>query len=63
MTTPEKTFDCIQMKREAQAKIYEIIKDMTPEQEIRYCRESVDRSELATWWRSIPSRTEHTEAH
>lgn len=32
----KKTFDCVEMKRKAQEKIYEEIKDMTREEELRY---------------------------
>jgi hypothetical protein len=31
-----KTFDCIEMKRRAQEKIFEQIKDLTLEEELRY---------------------------
>ena len=32
----EKEFDCLEMKREIQAKIYEEIKDMTADERIAY---------------------------
>ena len=56
-------FDCIEMKRKAQARIYEAIREMTPEQEITYFKQSVDKSELAGWWKSTMPRVELTETH
>ena len=32
----KKTFDCLKMKAEIQSKIYEIIKDMSAEEELEY---------------------------
>ncbi|MBI4548997.1 MAG: hypothetical protein HY707_13520 [Ignavibacteriae bacterium] len=59
MTThKKKDFDCIEIKRDAQSKIYEAIKQMTPEEEIAYFRKSVDNSKLSKWWKSVPSRVE-----
>jgi soluble cytochrome b562 len=40
-----KTFDCIQMKRDAQKKIREAVKGMTPEQEIAFFREGAEEFE------------------
>jgi hypothetical protein len=34
-----KSFDCIEMKRRAALEVYEIIKDLTPEEELRYWKE------------------------
>ena len=62
MTThKQKDFDCIEMKRTAQGKIYHIIKEMTPEQEISHFRQSVDKSRFSHWWKSAPSRAELSE--
>lgn len=46
----KKEFDCVEMKREAQTRIYEETKDMTPDQEIAYWREKSEafRRELET---------------
>jgi len=38
-------FDCVKMKREIQAKIYEKIKDMTWEEQQEYYRQAVERAE------------------
>ncbi|MGH2569413.1 MAG: hypothetical protein ACRDGA_13830 [Bacteroidota bacterium] len=63
MTTPKKEFDSIQIKRDAQTKIYEAIIEMTPEEEIAYFRQSVDQSKFSTWWKSVSSRPEVSEKH
>ena len=60
-THKKKDFDCIEMKRNAQMKIYEAIKQMTPEEEIAYFRQSIDKSEFAKWWKSATLRVELTE--
>jgi len=62
-THKKKDFDCIEMKRKAQAKIYEAIKEMTPEQEIAHFRQSINKSEFADWWKSTKLGVELTETH
>lgn len=62
MTTQRnKKFDCIQNKRDAQTKIYQTIKQMTPEEEIAYFRQSIDQSKFSNWWKSLTSRVELSE--
>ena len=61
MTTPKKEFDTIQIKRDAQERIYEAIKEMTPEEEISYFRQSIAGSKFSKWWKSTSSRTEVSE--
>lgn len=46
----KKEFDCIAVKREAQKRIYEETKDMTPQQQIEYFRKAVQRSRFRVWW-------------
>jgi len=53
MPKSEKTFDCIAFKREAQARIYDEIKDMTPQQQIAYYRHAARNGPLGAWWRRI----------
>jgi hypothetical protein len=57
----KKKFDSIEIKRSAQAKIYEAIKGKTPEAEIAYFRRSVDKSKFSKWWQSASSHTELSE--
>lgn len=61
-TQQKKEFDCIQSKRDAQAKIYQAIKQMTPEEEIAYFRQSINQSKFPTWWKSVSSHIEVSES-
>jgi len=60
-TQSKKDFDGIEIKRSAQRKIYEAIKQMTPEEEINYFRPSDAQSKLSEWWKSASSRVELSE--
>lgn len=48
-----KDFDCLAFKAQAQAQIYEKIKDMTPEEEIAYFRNSAKTGKLRHFWQKI----------
>lgn len=48
--TNKKEFDCIAVKREAQDRIYEDIKNMSAEQQIEYFRNAVKDSPFREWW-------------
>lgn len=63
MSTQKKEFDCIQVKRDAQTKIYQAIRQVTPEEEIAYFQQSVDQNDLSEWWKSVPSLVELPETH
>lgn len=41
--TPSKTFDCVEMKRAGNQKIFEIIKEMTLEEELAYWQEATEK--------------------
>jgi len=47
-------FDALKMKEELQAKVYAVIKDMTPEEQVAYINKAGQRSPI---WK----RTETTE--
>ncbi len=49
----EKTFDCIEFKRQAQAEIYEQIRGMTHEQERAYFQLQAESGPLGDWWKRI----------
>lgn len=49
----ETDFDCLEFKRRAQDRIYEEIKDLTPEEELEYWRRSVDEGPFGSWWRTL----------
>ncbi|HPA44702.1 MAG TPA: hypothetical protein PLZ55_03905 [bacterium] len=46
----KKTFDCVEMKRKAQERIYEEIRDLTPEKEIEYFHKAAE-----DFWKEIRS--------
>ena len=48
----KKDFDCVEMKRKAQAKIHRKTKGMTREEEVAYWNRPAD-GPLEVWWRSI----------
>ena len=51
----KKEFDCIDVKREAQKRIYEETKDMTHQQQIEYFHNAVQRSRFREWWEKSTS--------
>ncbi len=51
-TKTDKAFDCIAFKRQAQAEIYEQIKDLTPAQQVRYFSTAAHAGPFAKFWRS-----------
>lgn len=53
MTSParKKKFDCIAMKRDAQARIYDQIKGMSVEEQIDYFQKAVRSSRFRDWWK------------
>ena len=53
--TKAKPFDCVAFKRIAQGKIYQKIKNLTPEQEIAFFETEAERGPLGDWWRKIKS--------
>jgi hypothetical protein len=52
-TDTKKEFDCIEFKRQAQARIYERIKDLSPEEEIRYFGDAANQGPFGEWWQSV----------
>jgi hypothetical protein len=55
-TKSEKTFDCIQYKRQVQSEIYEQVRGMSREQEIAYFQQQADSGALGPWWKRIKAR-------
>ena len=56
MTDVKKEFDCVEFKRQAQSRIYERIRDLSPKEEIEYFRKAADEGPLGQWWKSIKDR-------
>ena len=50
-TEVKKEFGCVGFKRQAQSRIYERIKGLSPEEEIDHFRPSADDGPLGEWWR------------
>ncbi|MCL2131387.1 MAG: hypothetical protein FWH36_02865 [Lentimicrobiaceae bacterium] len=57
--TEKKEFDCLKMKAEIQAKIYEEIKDMSAAEELAYFNEKVQNSAL--WQRLVKRDNERNK--
>ena len=53
----ESEFRCVEFKREAQARIFERIKDLTPKQEIEYFRRATEQGPFAEWWTQVRERS------
>ena len=65
MTTKPKTktFDCVEFKRQAQARIYEEIKDLSADEQIDYFRHKAATGPLGDWWRKLKdSRSEEEKS-
>ncbi len=52
-TEVKKNFDCVEFKRQAQARIYERIKDLSPEEEVEYFRKAAEEGSLGDWWKAL----------
>ncbi len=54
----KKTFDCVAMKREGAARVYEEVKNMTPEQELAWWkkREAATKRRLHAKQRHVASK-------
>lgn len=60
MKKSEKTFDCIAFKRAAQLQIYEEIKDLSREEEIKYFHNKAETGPFREWWLRRKSHEAHT---
>lgn len=54
---PAKGFDCIEFKRQAQAKIYQEIKGLSPEEEMEYFRCQVAAGPFGKLWKNLETRS------
>jgi len=46
----KKTFDCLKMKEELQTKIYEEIKDLSPDEKVDYFNRNARQN---AWWNKL----------
>ena len=51
-----KTFDCVEFKRQAQARIHEATRGMTAEQRREHLRRIVEAGPLADFWRELTQK-------
>ena len=58
-TRARKDFDCVEFKRQAQARIYERIKDLSPEDEIDYFRKAAEEGPLGEAWKAARDQATH----
>jgi len=61
-TRPKKAFDCVEFKRRAQARIYERIKDLSPEEEIDYFRKAAEEGPLGESWKAAQGQAQHSRS-
>lgn len=62
MTKETQTIDCLEFKRQAQAEIYEDIKDLTHNQQAEYFRKRAESGALGEWWKTIKASASATQA-
>ena len=57
----KKTFDCVEMKRRIQEKIFEETRDMNHDELVRYYHDRIEKSQFASFLK-IPASNRNTEA-
>ena len=55
-------FDCVAMKQQVQDRIYEEIRDLSPEEEIRHFEEQALKGPLGDLWRRLISKNRRPAA-
>ena len=58
----EKTFDCVEMKRRIQEKIYEETRDMNHDELVQYYHDRIAKSQFASFL-NIPASNQCAENH
>ena len=61
-TKSKKSFDCVEFKRRAQARIYGKIKGLTPQEEIAYFKQAAREGPLGAWWQAAQQRPQVPES-
>ncbi len=59
----DKEFKCVDFKHQAQMRIYNKIKNLTPEGEIKYFRHKVETSEFNKLWERLHGAPVTTGGH
>ncbi|BDA72323.1 hypothetical protein CAL7716_064890 [Calothrix sp. PCC 7716] len=57
----EKDFDCLELKQKAQEETFENIKNLTPEEQIKYYRTVAESSSLGDWWKKVKNKSSNIE--
>lgn len=57
-TKIHKTLDCLPLKQQAQERIYQETKDMTPEEQVAYCKQTARLGSLGKWWQTLTKAQE-----
>lgn len=57
----DKSFDCVAYKRRIQLKIYEEIRQLSPQEQILYFHTAAKTGPLGAWWTQL-SATRRTKA-
>ena len=52
-----KTFDCVEFKRQAQARLYEATRELSAEQRRQHVRRIVETGPLADFWRRVTQQS------
>jgi pyridoxine/pyridoxamine 5'-phosphate oxidase len=56
-TKNKSTVDCVDLKRQAQAKIYAETKDLAAAEQIEYFRRRAETGVLGAWWKRVSGLT------
>lgn len=59
----DKEFKCVDFKHETQMQIYREIKNLTPEEEIKYFRRRAESSVFGKWWEKLHGAAAATSGH
>jgi hypothetical protein len=62
-TKTNKAFHCISYKREVQARIYDEIVGLSPQEERAYFAHAAEDGPLAEWWRAVKSANRGDDAN
>ena len=59
----EKPFDCVAFKRQAQAKIYDETRALSPAEQVVYFRQRAQTGALGRWWKAVSATPEVLAVH
>lgn len=53
--TDSVTIDCIVLKRQAQTRIFDDIKELSPKEQMEYFKNRAEDGALGEWWKRVKS--------